>query len=919
MPGRNQFFSRTNGSLFKGGNQWGPSNYATSVALSRNGRMRPQCQPGQPPPFSVCNGLDNDGDGLIDNEDGACLLRVLLVPWCWGGTQEDFLFRAQEQIDFLVDAYGVNQCAEAENHPPPDIRKWWFEYADIEDLNLDCQVTCDGDCQDADYYAHRPKYSLFLQEILDSNQYKELEEFDIVMVLTDKDYAGSGKGAASGYGSPLLYIEGFNHNPSGDDNSYMISAHELGHTFNLRDEYCDVAAGGNSNMCANAVDKNTLNYLDAADGCDPTDTDGSCCHIDFRNPEHKYGTDDTPCAGSYNRCCLGNKALDLPPTTYREGDPDPTYDPTSNGRCIMSFMDAPGPRAFCRQCWNHIKEQYMMCWNNWPEDSPAGSVRRLSTLALLQNLLQPSPESDGGGGEDAAPFIKILKSDVLPSSRGDLGLIAPGEYTLKLLTSTGELLGETGIHPMAFQDAPGEVPSDIFLWLRIPIGDYPDDAPFVMRLFHNQDAISQTTINGRAPIAVAEDVVAECTSPQGALVLLNAGQSYDPDGDRIFYNWSTTATVLANENAAQTTGLFPIQSSSVQLTVTDGTDLSHSLPIAVTVVDTTPPDIEHLAPRTVYTCDAAATVLFTPPEATDLCTSNVIVEGKVVAKNNQSIDGILLFGHSATLLPGSYVIQWSATDNHGNTSHSYQDVHIRSALRATNSVVIRDRGAVLSPVFNSGSGVFELGADAQSQSVFTAGNAFLRERAAIAGDILAGGRIDTQNQVVVQGNMVPFSNPEFGPIGDDDLAAIAIPTSFDHRTVNSGSALSLAPGIYGDITVNSGATLILSEGTFFFRALTINTNAQVIVPTEALQTNIFIANHLALRARFTDTSGMIVPVQIAYQGSNAVFVESLFYGVFLAPNARLVLGQNGTYHFEGRFLAKDLEVATSASLRCELW
>jgi hypothetical protein len=39
---------------------------------------------------------------------------------------------------------------------------------------------------------------------------------------------------------------------------------------------------------------------------------------------------------------------------------------------------------------------------------------------------------------------------------------------------------------------------------------------------------------------------------------------------------------------------------------------------------------------------------------------------------------------------------------------------------------------------------------------------------------------------------------------------------------------------------------------------------------------------------------------------------------FLAPNGRLVLGQNWEYDFTGRYVAKDLELASGSTLTCRV-
>jgi hypothetical protein len=110
------------------------------------------------------------------------------------------------------------------------------------------------------------------------------------------------------------------------------TAHELGHIYGLSDEYCS-NPGGSTDCRCNDGDKASAtcnvaandgaktgdrNWLDLALGCDPfgppcTNAEDQCSDV------------------NYNICSLGN--------TNPLG-----------GSCIMSYADAPGPRAFCKHC-----------------------------------------------------------------------------------------------------------------------------------------------------------------------------------------------------------------------------------------------------------------------------------------------------------------------------------------------------------------------------------------------------------------------------------------------------------------------------------------------------------------------------------------------------------------------------------------
>jgi hypothetical protein len=90
----------------------------------------------------------------------------------------------------------------------------------------------------------------------------------------------------------------------------MVAVHELGHEWGLTDEYCSYMCSG----CPNGPP----NMLSVDEGCDPT-PGGSCCEA---------------CVG-YAAHCLGNVN-------------------SLGGRCMMGRASAPGPRAFCHLCRNHL-------------------------------------------------------------------------------------------------------------------------------------------------------------------------------------------------------------------------------------------------------------------------------------------------------------------------------------------------------------------------------------------------------------------------------------------------------------------------------------------------------------------------------------------------------------------------------------
>lgn len=94
------------------------------------------------------------------------------------------------------------------------------------------------------------------------------------------------------------------------------------------------------------------------------------------------------------------------------------------------------------------------------------------------------------------------------------------------------------------------------------------------------------------PVAdVGPDVVAECEGDL-TLVALDGSMSSDPDGDELTYGWSVSAgsdAVIDSPGTVAPFGLFPVGSTLVTLTVSDGKGGTDSTDVLVTIEDTTPP------------------------------------------------------------------------------------------------------------------------------------------------------------------------------------------------------------------------------------------------------------------------------------------------------------------------------------------
>jgi hypothetical protein len=563
-----------------------------------------------------CNGIDDDNDGQVDEDQGSCSLRILMVPFCWTGSQAEFEAKATEQQDFLLQATGLNGC---------DYR-YYFEIVNKSVLNISCPFSPTGQDIDA-----QPSLYSILNEVRDSGLYNTAD-FDVIEALTDRDFNGTVAGATTGNG--LIWSE------TSYSGQRIILAHEFGHIIGLDDEYCSTIANGS--WACNSP--SSPNPLDAALGCDPSlpeTNENKCCSIDFRDPDETSFMDDTtPCGGIYARCCLGNTSLDVPPDYHYGGT---VFENTEGGRCIMSSVDIitvedPDPRGWCRHCWNYWNAYGPNCGYMFP-----GTDRIL--------------EAHGYINQNGNIFIKGASETF-----GRMSSHNPAEsddFEVEIRDGNGNVVRRFGIS--LTQTFPNLVEGEAHFWVRAPITVSSLGSNYSVVVYQNGVVKSQVTLNGQPPVAIASDVTTECTSPDGAVVVLDGSESFDPDGDTIYFKWEATNLSLSDADTASASGLFPLGSHSVSLTVTDGSGAEDTVVVSVTVKDTTPPTLTCPFDITAEQTNLAGTpVGLGKPTVVDICDTDP-----------------LLVNDAPEVFPmGETIVTWTATDCSGNSSSCTQTVTI---------------------------------------------------------------------------------------------------------------------------------------------------------------------------------------------------------------------------------------------------
>ncbi len=199
-------------------------------------------------------------------------LVLAFVPLNWQGDEASFYSEVDARAGFLLDNLPLVSCKETVRILP-----LW--------TNCTAPVSCES-CSE-------------LSPIRDCAR-RFTTNYNVAVGITDQE--GACGVATRGFSCRLGTIfmkKGF------ED----VLAHEFGHEFGLRDEYCDYGA-----RCGGQAKPNPLS---AEWGCDPANSD--CCW----------------CRNAYGLCCYGNKNQ-------------------FGGRSIMSYAGAPGPKAYDPPSFAHL-------------------------------------------------------------------------------------------------------------------------------------------------------------------------------------------------------------------------------------------------------------------------------------------------------------------------------------------------------------------------------------------------------------------------------------------------------------------------------------------------------------------------------------------------------------------------------------
>jgi hypothetical protein len=304
-------------------------------------------------------------------------LRILAVPLGTWTYDDDFQGTARERMDFFLDGTPFTGCPCSIGIEYWDISR---SYSAFSVTKADCGVS-----------GIKPFVD---RSGINSSKYDVLAGFVKLANCADCLTVG----CSNGVDTIWAQTEG---------NYPEIFAHEMGHIFDLEDEYCSNQAGSVDCRCndggtAYQSCSRDINYLSASTGCDPR-ANGNCCGVNGLPPCSQV---------NYGACCLGNLVI-------VDG---------ATGRSIMSYAGAPSPRAFEQSALDHLATmQELKCLT--------GGGGRASFPEVIDVDLRV--HSDG--------TVKIKSILLRPGVPTDYNREGKGNYRLVVLDDGGDVTFEKRI------------------------------------------------------------------------------------------------------------------------------------------------------------------------------------------------------------------------------------------------------------------------------------------------------------------------------------------------------------------------------------------------------------------------------------------------------------------------------------------
>lgn len=423
---------------------------------------------------------------------------------------------------------------------------------------------------------------------------------------------------------------------------------------------------------------------------------------------------------------------------------------------------------------------------------------------------------------------------------------------------------------------------------------------------------ASSTIN-LPPAAICQDIIREADDQcLGHAVATDFDDgSLDPEGGALSFS-------------VDPAGPYPLHTTNVTLSVEDGAGATEQCAAAVTVIDVTPPTLAPVEPIALTVCDPdGESITLEIPEAHDNCDADPFVTGQIIASDNPNLTLPLpLVNGSAVVGIGTHVVEWTATDDAGNSSTAIQMLTIGPGIFVTDRIDLSPRVRLETSTHagatfvNSGTGGSVLGVETLLGDIFSRSQVVARSRARIEGNVFSMSTVSLHHGVTVLGSV------------HEGLAALPLPPSpalpsevlpilpMTPVRAAPGASLVLPAGAYSTADIMSGATLSLQSGVYAFDELRLQPNVNVLVDLSAGPVLIVVSQQLTNKASFTISGGSSLDLRLVYLGSRETQFHYSWAGRLFAPNASVVLGSHGGLTYGGQIFVKGLDIRPDSSFVC---
>ena len=287
---------------------------------------------------------------------------------------------------------------------------------------------------------------------------------------------------------------------------------------------------------------------------------------------------------------------------------------------------------------------------------------------------------------------------------------------------------------------------------------------------------------------------------------------------------------------------------------------------------------------------------------------------------------------------GSYLYKYDANGNLIEKRAYNEDVYednrfgipngvLTYDIYGVNKVVLNDRVKVLTATGEYGSvgsrREIELGVEGKTGTVIAPEKIYLRDRSSVYGDVVTTEPEDLiqQNNVQIMGHIsYVFDTGDMLP----GVSAMSINFSGapnTYTTVESGKTATLAPGKYGHYIVHGNGTLNLTSGDYYFRSFRMESKSKLNLDETDGPIVIYIQGDFGMRAKLNHSkAGREGTANLLFYcvGSQDIFLggDDPFNGSVIAPNAKIIGGQEQNKVFEGMFIGKEVNFHQGSIVTC---